>query len=127
MAAVDVSQEAAKGADLWSIFDLTGFIPEEAYSVYKNAAEHDTPFSFPVTLKDKSEAFTMVFRSVLCSIITDCQAICRHICLLILECTSCQSYKPVVSLTHRACLQTLLARQQPLCTVLLCFASFVYC
>ena len=39
-----------------------GFVPEEAYAVYKEAAEHDTPFSFPVTLKDKSEPFNMTFR-----------------------------------------------------------------
>ena len=58
----DIVQEAAKGADLWSIFDLMGFVPEEAYAVYKEAAEHDTPFSFPVTLKDKSEPFNMTFR-----------------------------------------------------------------
>ena len=59
---VDISQEAAKGTDLWSIFDLMGFVPEEAYAVYKEAAEHDTPFSFPVTLKDKTEPFNMTFR-----------------------------------------------------------------
>ena len=58
----EIPQEAAKGAELWSIFDLMGFVPEEAYTVYKEAAEHDTPFSFPVTLKDKSEPFNMTFR-----------------------------------------------------------------
>lgn len=65
LAGAEISPEAAKGADLWSIFDLMGFVPEEAHAVYQDAAEHDTPFSFPVTLKDKTEPFTMLFRSVL--------------------------------------------------------------
>ena len=58
----EISGEAAKGADLWSIFTLTGFTAEEACRIYEDAAEHDTPFSFPVTMKDKSESFTMIFR-----------------------------------------------------------------
>ena len=59
--------EAAKGADLWSIFTLMGFTCEEAYQVYQEAAEQDNIFTFPVTLKDKTEVFTMIFRSVLLS------------------------------------------------------------
>ena len=59
----EVVQEAAKGAELWSIFDLMGYTAEEAYHVYQDAAEHDTPFSFSVTLKDKTDPFTMTFRS----------------------------------------------------------------
>ena len=60
----EVAGEAAKGADLWSIFNLTGFTAEEACCIYEDAAERDTPFSFPVTLKDRadSESFTMIFR-----------------------------------------------------------------
>lgn len=61
----DVVQEAAKGAELWSIFDLMGYTAEEAFHVYQDAAEHDTPFSFSVTLKDKTEPFTMLFRSAI--------------------------------------------------------------
>lgn len=56
----EIAGEAAKGADLWSIFTLTGFTPEEARRIYQDAAEHDTPFSFPVTFK--TESFTMIFR-----------------------------------------------------------------
>lgn len=62
VAHAEIEAEAAKGADLWSIFTLTGFTCEEAYQVYQDAAEHDNPFSFPVTLKDKTEIFTMIFR-----------------------------------------------------------------
>lgn len=59
--------EAAKGADLWSIFTLMGFTGEEAYEVYQAAAEQDNAFTFPVTLKDKTEVFTMIFRFAILS------------------------------------------------------------
>ena len=52
--------------DLWSVFDLIGLTTEEAYNVYKDAAEREAPFNFPVTLVEKTEAFSMVFRFVLC-------------------------------------------------------------
>jgi len=61
----EVSSEAAKGADLWSIFDLMGFTSEEAYNIYKDAAEHDLPFSLPAAFRNKTEAFTMLFRCLL--------------------------------------------------------------
>lgn len=64
VAHAEIEAEAAKGADLWSIFSLTGFTYEEAYQVYQDAAEHDNSFTFPVTLKDKTEMFTMIFRFV---------------------------------------------------------------
>ncbi len=62
----EVSSEAAKGADLWSIFDLMGFTSEEAYNIYKDAAEHDLPFSLPAAFQNKTESFNMLFRCVLC-------------------------------------------------------------
>lgn len=55
----------AKGSDLWSIFDLVGFLPEEAYDAYQEAAQHDISFSFPVTLKDSSTSnaiYNLLFR-----------------------------------------------------------------
>lgn len=62
---VEIPQEAAKGMELWSVFDLIGLTAEEAYNVYKDAAEREAPFNFPVTLVEKTEAFSMVFRFVL--------------------------------------------------------------
>ena len=35
--------------------------------MYQVAAEQDNPFTFPVTLKDKTEVFTMIFRFALLS------------------------------------------------------------
>lgn len=70
--------EAAKGADLWSIFTLRGFTCEEAYQVYQAAAEQENTFTFPVTLKDKTEVFTMIFRFVLLS-----AHLCFGSCILI--------------------------------------------
>ena len=66
-ALAEIKAEAAKGADLWSIFTLRGFTCEEAYRVYQDAAEQDNAFTFPVTLQDKTEVFTMIFRFVLLS------------------------------------------------------------
>jgi len=43
-----------------------GFTSEEAYNIYKDAAEHDLPFSLPAAFKNKTEAFNMLFRCVLC-------------------------------------------------------------
>ncbi|DBA76453.1 TPA: hypothetical protein ACH3X2_008523 [Trebouxia sp. C0005] len=66
----EVSSEAAKGADLWSIFDLMGFTSEEAYNIYKDSAEHDHPFSLPAALRNKTEAFNMLFRPAAAEVMT---------------------------------------------------------
>lgn len=59
----DIQPEVAKGSDLWSIFDLMNFTPDEAYAVYQEAAQHDISFSFPVTLKDKdADTYNLLFR-----------------------------------------------------------------
>jgi len=42
-----------------------GFTSEEAYNIYKDAAEHDLPFSLPAAFRNKTEAFTMLFRYLL--------------------------------------------------------------
>lgn len=63
---VEVQPEVAKGADLWSIFDLMGHTQREAYSVYQEAAQHDVSFGFPVTLKDKdTDVYNLLFRCML--------------------------------------------------------------
>ncbi|KAL3142482.1 hypothetical protein ABBQ38_002810 [Trebouxia sp. C0009 RCD-2024] len=81
MRLTEIAGEVAKGADLWSIFNLTGFTDEEACRVYEDAAERDTPFSFPVTLKDKadSESFTMIFRPAAVEVTGTATAIPAHI------------------------------------------------
>ena len=61
----EIQPEVAKGCDLWSIFDLLGFLPEEAYAAYQEAAQHDISFSFPVTLKDSNNSnavYNLLFR-----------------------------------------------------------------